>query len=180
MDKNITIENNSRRLGPGRPLRGNKKRIRTSFTLPPDLVEWLRTEAIEKKMSNSEVLEEILANAQDINSPCKQKSINGTQNIQISVPKEQVNECCKTHFVKKLSLFGSVLREDYIDTDDLDVVVEFKEGYAPSLFDMLRLENQLSAIFHIKRVDLRSLNQLSLYLRDEVLKTSVPIFSESR
>lgn len=51
----------------------------------------------------------------------------------IEIPYESVAEFCKRHRIRKLSLFGSVLREDFTPDSDVDVLVEFEEGYRPGL-----------------------------------------------
>ena len=45
---------------------------------------------------------------------------------QIVVPKERIEEFCRRHHVRKLSLFGSVLRDDFRSDSDVDILVEFK------------------------------------------------------
>jgi predicted nucleotidyltransferase len=46
----------------------------------------------------------------------------------IDVPQEKIAEFCRRHRIKRLSLFGSVLRDDFTDESDVDVLVEFEEG----------------------------------------------------
>lgn len=172
----------SKKVGPGRPLRGEKKRIRTSFTLPPEQVEWLREQAQVIGKSNSEVLETILENAQGGKQANGKTSRLGKKSkIKIDVPFSSVDDCCRRHSIIRLSLFGSVLKRGYDpEKNNLDVLVEFMNGYAPSLFDILRLENELGTIFNVKRIDLKRLNELSLYLRDEVRKKAELIYDINR
>jgi uncharacterized protein len=71
------------------------------------------------------------------------------------------------HHIRKLALFGSVLRDDFGPNSDVDILVEFESGHVPGLafFDM---EAELS--HHIGRqVDLNTPPFLSQYYRDTVL-----------
>ncbi len=45
---------------------------------------------------------------------------------QIEIPKEKIEAFCRKHHIRKLSLFGSVLREDFGPDSDVDVLVEFE------------------------------------------------------
>ena len=51
----------------------------------------------------------------------------------IEIPYEAVAEFCKRNRIRKLSLFGSVLRDDFTPDSDIDVLVEFEDGYQPGL-----------------------------------------------
>jgi uncharacterized protein len=44
----------------------------------------------------------------------------------IQIPKERLTEFCRKHNIRELSLFGSVLSEDFGTESDVDVLVEFK------------------------------------------------------
>ena len=85
----------------------------------------------------------------------------------IPIPREKIAEFCRRHHIRRLSLFGSVLRDDFGPDSDVDVLVEFETGHVPGLafFDM---EAELSQILG-RKVDLSTLQFLSRYFRDEVL-----------
>jgi hypothetical protein len=89
----------------------------------------------------------------------------------ISLPKEIVAEFCKRHHIRKLALFGSVLREDFRADSDVDVLVEFEPGHTVGLLRMAGLEMELSQVLG-RKVDLRTPAELSRYFRDEVARTS--------
>jgi predicted nucleotidyltransferase len=76
---------------------------------------------------------------------------------------------CKANHILKLSLFGSVLRDDFQEDSDLDILVEFEPGKAPGLIGLSRMERQLSEMLRGQKVDLRTPHDLSKYFRDEVL-----------
>jgi predicted nucleotidyltransferase len=87
--------------------------------------------------------------------------------VKISIDREKIAEFCRRHHIRRLSLFGSVLRDDFGSDSDVDVLVEFETGHVPGLafFDM---EAELSQILG-RKVDLSTLQFLSRYFRDEVL-----------
>ena len=74
--------------------------------------------------------------------------------------------CCRNH-IRKLSLFGSVLREDFRQDSDVDVLVEFQEGHVPGL-SFFALQDELSLLFG-RKVELYTPAFLSHYFRDEVI-----------
>ncbi len=51
----------------------------------------------------------------------------------IAVPRERVADFCRRHHVRRLALFGSVLRDDFGPDSDVDVLVEFQPGHVPGL-----------------------------------------------
>ena len=53
--------------------------------------------------------------------------------LKLKVPDKQLTEFCRKYRIQKLAFFGSVLREDFKSTSDVDVLVEFEKGYTPGL-----------------------------------------------
>ena len=94
--------------------------------------------------------------------------------VQIDVPAGQVAEFCCRHHIRKLSLFGSVLRDDFASSSDVDVLVEFEEGKTPGLA-FFTMERELSELLG-RPVDLNTPNCLSRYFRDEVLAEAEPLY----
>lgn len=91
------------------------------------------------------------------------------QNIEI--PKDKIAEFCRRHHIRKLALFGSVLRDDFRSDSDVDVLVEFEQGHAIGLIRLAGVELELSEILG-RKVDLRTPMDLSRYFRQEVLKSA--------
>jgi len=89
--------------------------------------------------------------------------------LPVLIPRERLAEFCRRHSIARLSLFGSVLRDDFSEPSDLDVLVEFLPGRAPGYIAFAGLQMELSALLG-KRVDLRTPAELSRYFRDEVLR----------
>jgi hypothetical protein len=90
----------------------------------------------------------------------------------VTIPKETIADFCRRHRIRRLSLFGSILREDFGAESDVDVLVEFETGKVPSLLGMAGLEIELSEMLG-RRVDLRTPEDLSRYFRNEVVGTAV-------
>ena len=87
---------------------------------------------------------------------------------QIRIPKDQIAEYCKRNQVRRLSLFGSVLREDFGPDSDVNVLVEFEPGTRIGLIRLSGLEIELGNIVG-RKVDLNTPGFLSKYYRDQIL-----------
>jgi hypothetical protein len=85
----------------------------------------------------------------------------------IEIPKESVAEFCRRHHIRRLALFGSVLREDFGPESDVDVLVEFEPEHVPGLA-FFAMEEELAGILGHK-VDLNTPQFLSRYFREAVL-----------
>ena len=87
--------------------------------------------------------------------------------IKIEVPYDNLTEFCSKNRIKRLSFFGSVLRDDFGPESDVDVLVEFEPGAKVGL-RFFGMEIELSEIIG-RKVDLNTLGFLSPYFRDRVL-----------
>ena len=90
---------------------------------------------------------------------------------QIEIPPKQIEAFCRKHHIRKLSLFGSVLREDFGPESDVDVLVEFDPGQVVGLLRLAGMEIELSSILK-RKVDLRTPAELSRYFRQQVLDSA--------
>ena len=88
--------------------------------------------------------------------------------VRIEVPRDQIIDFCQRHHIRKLSLFGSVLRDDFGSDSDIDVLVEFEPGHVPG-FAFFGMEEELSKILG-RKVDLNTPNFLSRYFRKRVME----------
>ena len=91
--------------------------------------------------------------------------------LQISQP--ALADFCQRHHIRRLSLFGSVLRDDLRPDSDVDVLVEFEPGQRVGYLRLAGLEIELSRLFG-RKVDLRTAPELSPHFHDEVLATAEP------
>ena len=87
---------------------------------------------------------------------------------QIEIPKEQLADFCRRRCVRKLSLFGSVLRDDFGPDSDVDVLVEFEPVAVVGYFELAEMEAELSELLG-QKADIRTPAELSRYFRQEVL-----------
>jgi hypothetical protein len=92
--------------------------------------------------------------------------------VRVAVDKERLTGFCRDHHIRRLALFGSVLRDDFGPESDVDVLVEFEPEHVPGLIGLARMERELSACFGGRKVDLRTAEDLSRYFRDQVLATA--------
>ena len=88
------------------------------------------------------------------------------------IPREVIENFCRKHHIRKLSIFGSYLREDFSPESDIDFLVEFAPEHTPTLFDVAGMEIELSEMLNGTKVDLRTAQELSRYFREEVLAES--------
>ena len=93
-------------------------------------------------------------------------------NSRLSIPKPELAAFCREHGIRRLAIFGSVLRDDFGPESDIDVLVEFAPGRVPGLLGIAGMEIELSPLFGGRKVDLRTPEDLSRYFRQEVLDTA--------
>ncbi len=86
----------------------------------------------------------------------------------IQIPEGLLDDFCRRRRIHKLSLFGSVLREDFGPHSDVDVLVEFDPGATVGYFELADMELELSELLG-RKADLRTPAELSRYFRQEVL-----------
>jgi predicted nucleotidyltransferase len=86
----------------------------------------------------------------------------------VQVPTEKIEAFCRRHHIRKLSFFGSVLRDDFRPESDIDVLVEFEPGRTPGLA-FFAMQDELSAVLG-RKADLNTPGFLSKYFRDQVLR----------
>lgn len=71
----------------------------------------------------------------------------------INVSREKLGDFCRRHHIRRLSLFGSVLREDSRADSDVDALAEFKPGHTPG-WEITDIQDELSSLFGGRRVDM--------------------------
>lgn len=93
----------------------------------------------------------------------------------VEIPHDRIIELCRRYRIRKLALFGSVLRDDFGPDSDVDVLVEFEPGHTPG-FGFIAIQDELSALLG-RRVDLNTANDLSRYFRDEVVREAEVLYA---
>lgn len=96
----------------------------------------------------------------------------------ITINREMIAAFCQRNQIQRLSLFGSVLRDDFRADSDVDVLVEYEPDAPIGLFEMARQERELSGLLG-RKVDLRTPEDLSRYFRQEVLAEAEVQFAEA-
>lgn len=89
--------------------------------------------------------------------------------LPIHIPTDQITHFCEQHHILKLALFGSVLREDFGPESDVDVLVEFEEGFVPGFIRLHELEKELSALMENRELDFVTPKSLNHRIRDQIL-----------
>ncbi len=92
--------------------------------------------------------------------------------LRIEIPKDKIADFCRHHHIRKLSVFGSALRGDFKPDSDVDVLVEFEPGHVPGLA-LIRMQDELSALFGNREVDLVTPKFLNRRIRDRIVAEAV-------
>ena len=65
---------------------------------------------------------------------------------QIAIPSDRIARFCRRWQVAELALFGSVVRDDFGPDSDVDVLVSFTPEARRTLFDIVRMQDELSGM----------------------------------
>ena len=97
----------------------------------------------------------------------------------ITENREKIAELCRTHHVRRLSVFGSAVRDDFDpERSDVDLLVEFESVneflYAPNFFSLLR---GFDSVFG-RQVDLLTESSIrNPYLRSAIEQDKVALYA---
>ena len=103
--------------------------------------------------------------------------MSATRELAIPIPHEQIAEFCRKWGIRKLSFFGSVVRGDFTEDSDVDVLVEFR-GRTPGLKFFWDVPNELSEILGGRKVDLVTFDSINRWIRRDVLTEAVDEYVE--
>jgi len=95
----------------------------------------------------------------------------------ILMPRDKLADFCRRYHIRRLSLFGSVLRDDFQPTSDVDFLVEFEPGYPVGFLRLAGMEVELSELIG-RKADLRTPADLSRYFREEVVRAAEVQYAE--
>ena len=92
---------------------------------------------------------------------------------------EQIGRLCRLHGVRKLELFGSILRPDFVpERSDIDLLVEFEPQVADSFGNFLDLKEALESLL-ARRVDLVELRAIrNRRLRHHTAQSRYPVHEQ--
>ena len=96
----------------------------------------------------------------------------------IVIPYTQIRAFCEQQHIRKLALFGSVLRSDFRPDSDVDVLVEYEPDARIGLLEMAGQEIELGRVI-ARKVDLRTAEDLSRYFRQQVLDEALTVYERA-
>ena len=96
--------------------------------------------------------------------------------LPIPLDRGRIEAFCRRHAVRRMALFGSVLRKDFRPESDVDVLIEFQPGRTLGFFRLFDMEDELSTLLGGRRVDLRTPEDLSPYFREEVTRSAQLVY----
>ena len=85
----------------------------------------------------------------------------------VTIPRKKLAEFCRRWKISELAFFGSVLRDDFHPNSDIDLLVSFNPKAKISLFDLVRMQNELEEIFgrEVDLVERRAIEKSENYIR---------------
>jgi hypothetical protein len=89
--------------------------------------------------------------------------------MKINISNEKLADFCRRNHIRRLSFFGSVLRDDFGPTSDIDVLVEFESGCTPGFLRLSLIEEELSFLMENRKVDLVTEKSLNPRIRNRVI-----------
>lgn len=95
----------------------------------------------------------------------------------IEIPEDKVAEFCRRHGIRRLSLFGSILSDEFGPESDVDVLVEFEPESIPGLFGFVGMQYELADLFE-REVDLNTAGFINRRFRDEVLSSAEVVYAD--
>lgn len=102
---------------------------------------------------------------------------------QLDLPMDAIKAYCEKWGIQEFALFGSILRPDFHEDSDVDVMVTFDETARPTLFSLVRMTDELEALFgrEVDLVDRQAVEASPNYIRrKEVLGTAEVIYGAKR
>ncbi len=96
---------------------------------------------------------------------------------QIPIDRDKIAEFCRRNYIRRLALFGSVLRDDFVPESDVDVMVDFEPGQLVGL-GFIEIEWELSSLLSVRKVDLITPKFLNRRIRDRVFASAEVQYDE--
>jgi predicted nucleotidyltransferase len=94
------------------------------------------------------------------------------------IPKDLIREFCRKHRIRKLSVFGSYLREYFGPESVIEFLVEFEKGRTPGYIDRVEINEELSEVLGGYDVDLQTPKDVRGCLRDEIMAEAVVLYAK--
>lgn len=95
--------------------------------------------------------------------------------IQIDFSRDELEAICRRRAVKRLALFGSVVRDDFGPDSDVDVLVEFRDDFEGK--QVYKIYDELTELFGGRKVDLVEVDFVNRRIRDQILSEAQDVFA---
>ncbi len=95
----------------------------------------------------------------------------------VPIPHDAIREFCRAHAVRELALFGSVVRGDFGDDSDVDVLIDLAPSARIGLVALQQMRDELAVIFG-RPVDLLTRTGLNRHIQSEILREVEIIHAE--
>ena len=96
--------------------------------------------------------------------------------VRVKVPKNDLQQFCRRYQVRRMALFGSVLRDDFRPDSDIDILVVFDPSARVTFMTLGRMKRELSALFE-RNVDLVPQEGLKPAIRDAVIASAEEVYA---
>ena len=102
--------------------------------------------------------------------------------MKITIPRKKLAEFCRRWKISELAFFGSVLREDFHQSSDIDLLVSFRPKARISLFDLVHMQNELKEIFgrEVDLVERRAIEKSENYIRRKNILSHTKVIYAAR
>lgn len=99
--------------------------------------------------------------------------------LALELPREQIAEFCRRNAIRKLALFGSVLRDDFRPESDIDVLIDFVPESKVNFFQFVEIQDNLQRILN-REIDLHTAGSLGPTIRSDILASAEVIYEHER
>jgi predicted nucleotidyltransferase len=96
--------------------------------------------------------------------------------LHIAIDHDKIAAFCQRRHIRRFAFFGSVLRDDFRPESDVDVLVEFEQGYRLGLFELMRMQREFSEMIG-RDSDFRTIEDIGRYMRDRVVAESEVVYA---
>jgi predicted nucleotidyltransferase len=123
------------------------------------------------------IFQECIINLQMVTSTVVSQS-----KVRVTIPRKKLAEFCNRWKITELALFGSVLRNDFRSDSDIDLLVSFSPRAKISLFDLVRMQNELKEIFgrDVDLVERRAIENSENYIRRKSILSNTKVIYAAR
>jgi len=102
--------------------------------------------------------------------------------IKVNIPRKKLAEFCRRWNISELAFFGSILRKDFRQSSDIDLLVSFSPKARVSLLDLVRMQRELKEIFgrDVDLVERRAIEKSENYIRRKNILSNTKVVYAAR